>query len=95
MKIKRLLFLLAIVPSLFGCKSNKNNEQTPNEQQDENDQQMLVLNTNSIKISEEKTYKLEATVDSSLQKYLLFWSIENESVATVDNTGLVTGVKTG
>ena len=95
MKIKRLLFLLAIVPSLFGCKSNKNNEQTPNEQQDENDQQMLVLNTNSIKISEEKTYKLEVTVDSSLQKYLLFWSIENESVATVDNTGLVTGVKTG
>ena len=95
MKIKRLLFLLAIVPSLFGCKSNKNNEQTPEEQHEENTQQMLVLNTNSIKISEEKTYKLEVTVDPSLQKYLLFWSIENESVATVDNAGLVTGVKTG
>ena len=95
MKIKRLLFLLAIVPSLFGCKSNKNNEQTPEEQHEENTQQMLVLNTNSIKISEEKTYKLEVTVDPSLQKYLLFWSIENENVATVDNAGLVTGVKTG
>lgn len=95
MKIKRLLFLLAIVPSLFGCKTNKNNEQTPEEQHEENTQQMLVLNTNSIKISEEKTYKLEVTVDPSLQKYLLFWSIENESVATVDNAGLVTGVKTG
>lgn len=95
MNIKKLLFLLAIAPSLFGCKTNKNNEQTPEEQHEENTQQMLVLNTNSIKISEEKTYKLEATVDSSLQKYLLFWSIENEGVATVDNAGLVTGVKTG
>ena len=56
---------------------------------------MLVLNTNSISISEEKTFKLEATIDPSLQKYLLFWSIENENVATVDDNGLVTGIKTG
>ena len=34
-------------------------------------------------------------MDPSLEKYLLFWSSENESVAMIDDNGLVTAVNAG
>ena len=96
MKTKRFLCLLTLTFALFGCKNKKNNvTPTPDSKGGGNEQTMLVLSTNSISISEEKTYKLEATIDSSLQKYLLFWSVEDESIAKVDDDGVVTAVKTG
>ena len=98
MKIKRLLCLLALAPTLSACNLfKKNKEETPQEQHEDSQesQNLLVLNTNSISLPEEKTYKLEATIDPSLSKYLLFWSIEDESVATITDTGLVTAVKIG
>lgn len=96
MKMKRFICLFALTFALFGCKNKKNNvTPTPDNNGNEEAQPMLVLSTNSISISEEKTYKLEATIDSSLQKYLLFWSVDDESVARVDDDGVVTAVKTG
>lgn len=100
MKNKRILAVFPLIFVLFGCSFNlfnKNKNKTP-EQSDNNtepEKVMVSLNTNSISISQEKTYKLEATIDSSLSKYLLFWSVENENVATVDDNGLVTAVSTG
>ena len=98
MKIKRILCLFALIPCLSACNWFKKNKEEPQEEQREDSgetQKMLVLNTNSISIPEEKTFKLEATIDASLSKYLLFWSVEDESIAKVSDDGLVTGVKIG
>ena len=91
MKMKRLVCLLALSTMLFGCnKASKNNSQGGDVIQN-----AIVLNANTISLSEEKTFQLEATVDPSLEKYLLFWSSENESVAMIDDNGLVTAVNAG
>ena len=92
MKMKRLFILLPLVTLLFGCnKQTKNNSSGGGEVI----QNAITLNVNTISLSEEKTYQLEATVDPSLSKYLLFWSSEDEGTATVSDNGLVTAVKTG
>ena len=99
MKKRRLFTIFPLVFVLFGCSFNlfnKNKNKTPDSGGNKEEEKvMLSLNTNSISISKEKTYKLEATVDSSLSKYLLFWSVENENVATIDDDGLVHAVNTG
>ena len=97
MKSKRLLAIFPLVFVLFGCTIfNKNKNKTPdNSANSEPQKAMVELNTNSISLSEEKSYQLEARIDSSLSKYLLFWSIENENIATIDDNGLVTAVSTG
>ena len=93
MKTNRLFCLLALSTMLFGCnKTSKNNSNNNNNQVIQN---AITLNATTISLSEEKTCQLEATVDPSLEKYLLFWSSEDERVATVDDNGLVTAVKVG
>ena len=91
MKTKRLICLLAFATMLFGCnKASKNNSNNNNVIQN-----AITLNATTISVSEEKTFQLEATVDPSLERYLLFWSSEDERVATVSDDGLVTAIKTG
>ena len=101
MKKSKILAIFPLVFVLFGCSfnlfnRNKNNA-TPeqNNNNSEPEKAMVVLNTNSISISQEKTYKLEVSIDPSLSKYLLFWSIENENIATISDDGLVTAISTG
>ena len=92
MKMKRLFCLLAFATMLFGCnKASKNNSDNNNNVI----QNAITLNVNTLSISEEKTFQLTATVDPSLQRYLLFWSSEDDRVATVSDNGLVTAVKVG
>ena len=93
MKMNRLFCLLALSTMLFGCnKTSKNNSNNNNNQVIQN---AIALNATTISLSEEKTFQLEATVDPSLEKYLLFWCSEDERVATVDDNGLVTAIKAG
>lgn len=92
MKMKRLFVLLPLITLLFGCNNKSNSKPSGGGEVIQN---AITLNVNTISISEEKTFQLEATVDPALQKYLLFWSSENEDVALVDDNGLVTAVKKG
>lgn len=92
MKMKRLFVLLPLITLLFGCNNKSNSKPSGGGEVIQN---AITLNVNTISLSEEKTFQLEATVDPALQKYLLFWSSENEDVALVDDNGLVTAVKKG
>ena len=56
---------------------------------------LVTLSTTSISLPEERDYQLEATIDPSLNRYLKFWSSDNEDVATVSDSGLVSAVKKG
>lgn len=56
---------------------------------------LVTLSTTSISLPEERDYQLEATIDHSLNRYLKFWSSDNEDVATVSDSGLVSAVKKG
>ena len=93
MKMKRLFCLLALSTMLFGC--NKTSKNSSNNNNNNVIQNAITLNATTISLSEEKTFQLEATVDPSLEKYLLFWSSEDDRVATVSDNGLVTAVKVG
>ena len=74
-----------------GCsKKNKNSEEQHEEQTS-----LVVLSETTISIPEERTHKLNATIDESLANYLRFWSSENEKIATVNDEGLVTAVSKG
>lgn len=92
MEMKRLFVLLPLITLLFGCNNKSNSKPSGGGEVIQN---AITLNVNTISLSEEKTFQLEATVDPTLQKYLLFWSSENEDVALVDDNGLVTAVKKG
>ena len=91
--MKKLFSFLALAVALISCGTaskarviNRSGNST---------QAMITLNVNTVSISEEKTFQLEATIDPSLSRYLLFWSSENEDVATIDDHGLITAVKVG
>ena len=90
--MKLLLLPLSLLFVLGGCSSN----QSKGGQSSNSDPVNLVtLSETSISVPEERSHQLEATIDSSLERYLRFWSSENEDVATVDENGLVTAVKKG
>ena len=91
MKMKRLFVLFPLLTLLFGCGKGSKNSSGGGEVI----QNAITLNATTISLSEEMTFQLEATVDPSLERYLLFWSSENENIATIDDNGLVTALKTG
>lgn len=79
---------------LAGCGQNNNENAAPQEGEEMN-QSLVSLSTSVISISEEKTYQLTATIDESLNRYLVFWSTRDEEIATVSDSGLVTALKVG
>ena len=89
--------ILIIIPLVFALCRYKNNNKNPDEGGGSVTPKasLISLNTNSISLSQEKTFKLEATIDPSLSKYLLFWSIENENIASISDTGLVSAKNVG
>ena len=92
MKTRLLLLPISLLLLLGGC--NKANSKS-NASQVSDSTSMVTLSETSISVSEERTHQLVATVDSSLERYLKFWSSNNEDIATVDDNGVVTAVKKG
>lgn len=91
---KRLLILSLLSLLVFGgCKkNNKENQGNSDEQQVVS---LVTFSETSITLPEERNHQLVATIDSSLNNYLKFWSSENEDIATVSDEGLVTAVSKG
>lgn len=85
--MKRFLLPLLFIPLILsGCKNKPSSS--------EQEQNMISLSETSITLSEDKTYQLVVNVDDSLKNYLVFWSMRDESIATVVD-GLVTAKKVG
>lgn len=85
--MKRFLLPLLFIPLILsGCKNKPSSS--------EQEQNMISLSETSITLSEDKTYQLAVNVDDSLKNYLVFWSMRDESIATVVD-GLVTAKKVG
>lgn len=56
----------------------------------------IPLNSSNITVEENKTYQLSYSVNpSNANNKEVFWTSENEQIATVDNTGLVYGKSEG
>lgn len=93
MKFLRLLLLpISLLFVLSGCSNNKSSSVEPSNDEPIN---LISLSENYISLPEERSHQLTATIDSSLNRYLKFWSSENEDVATIDDNGMVTAVKKG
>lgn len=85
--LKLIPFLF--VPLLLGaCNSNNNSSS------DEVIKAMVKLNYTSITLSEDKTFKLEVIVDDSLKGKMIFWTMRDDDIASVED-GLVTALKEG
>lgn len=85
--MKRFLLPLLFIPLILsGCKNKPSSS--------EQEQNMISLSETSITLSEDKTHQLVVNVDDSLKNYLMFWSMRDESIATVVD-GLVTAKKVG
>ena len=82
MRFYKVLPILLVPLAIVGCSKNKE-EKT-----------YLSLSETAITLSEDQTFQLEATIDKSLDGYIVFWNIRDEDVASVDN-GLITAKKVG
>lgn len=87
MKLLRRIIPLLLISTLLGGCQKKSSSDEPKEPS-------VKLSYTSITISEDKTFQLEATVDDALKGKMLFWTMRDEDIATVDN-GLVTAIKEG
>jgi len=83
-KFKAFLFLFPLL--LVGCGNNNSVTPAPIEYE-------VTISETKITLMEEFTYQLTAT--SSRAGSLIFWSSSDNSVATVDDTGLVRAIKAG
>ena len=92
MKTKLLLLPISLLFLLGGCANNKVEKVDSATNESTN---LISLSENFISIPEERTHQLTATIDPSLNRYLRFWSSDNEDVATVDENGTVSAVKKG
>ena len=84
----KLIPLLLIPLTIVACNKNSSSS----EQQEE--QSLISLSHTSITLSEDKTFQLSATVDDSLKGKLLFWTMRDDDIASVEN-GLVKAIKEG
>ena len=82
MKYIRFLAFLVLPLSMMSCGNNKE-EKT-----------YVSLSHTSITLSEDQTFKLEASIDDSLKDYLIFWNIRDENIASVSD-GLITAKQVG
>lgn len=97
--MKKILALLCI-PCLFaafaiGCNDNKGGATTSESSVEETVSADITLNTNKVGIYLGESFQLIPTVAEDKKGALVFWSVLNESVATVDDNGLVTAVGVG
>ena len=97
--MKKLLALLCI-PCLLaafatGCKDKKGDDVVSDSSVEETVSADITLNTNKVGIYLGESFQLIPTVAEAKKGALVFWSVLNESVATVDDNGLVTAVGVG
>ncbi len=86
-KLFATLLSIAVL-GLAGCNQNKSGG-------GESDATSLTLNKYELSILPEETFQLETVVEPKNAKYTLEWTSSNSAVATVSNSGLVTGVAEG
>lgn len=92
--MKKLLTLFCMPVLLFamllgGCGGDKKTSMGENKD-------LISLNTTSVEITEESTFQLEVILDESVEEgRILVWTSSDPTVATVDQNGLVTGLKKG
>ncbi len=89
MKLTKLIPLILIPLFLVGCENKAKNSSSQ-----EQEQSLISLSHTNISLPEDKTFQLTVTVDDSLKDNLVFWSIRDEEVASVDN-GLITALHVG
>ncbi|MBP5488154.1 MAG: tyrosine-protein phosphatase [Bacteroidales bacterium] len=85
----RLRYLLCsvLVPFIFACTEPNNSPDTP-----EGPETAVITAANEISVEEGQTVQIEATTNSSAP---ITYESADPSLATVSETGLVTGVKSG
>ena len=81
--------LLLIPLTIVAC--NKNSSSSSEKQEEKS---LISLSHTSITLSEDKTFQLEANLDDSLKGKLLFWTMRDDDIASVEN-GLVKAIKEG
>ena len=91
---KRLLILPLLSLLVFGSCNKKSKENQGNSDQVE-PVSLVTFTENAVSIPEERTHQLVASIDESLNGYLRFWSSEDESIASVNDDGLVTAMRKG
>lgn len=91
MKRHVLLLIPFLAFGLFSCK--KKGQDVPSSTHSE-EKQYITLSTNSVVLPEDRTYQLGVTVDESLKDYLIFYTIRDPDIASVED-GLITGLKEG
>ena len=84
--IHKVIPFLLIPLLLSGCRKKNGS--------DEAQESLVKLSHTSITLSEDKTFQLEAIVDDSLKNTMLFWTMRDEDIASVDD-GFVTALKEG
>ena len=84
---KTIIPLLLFSTLMCGCKKNTPSEDVPEESP-------IKLSQTSITLSEDKTFQLEAIISEEIKGKMLFWTMRDEQIATVEN-GLVTAIKEG
>ena len=89
MKFMKVLPLLIIPFFLLGCK-----DKTPTSSSSEEEQSLITLSHTAISLPEDRTFQLTVDDDESLKDNLVFWTIRDENIATVDN-GLITALQIG
>lgn len=89
-KIIAIILLIFLMFTLISC-SDKNSENQP----ESNDDEVLILNTNSEILSVGSKVKLYASTMPKQENSKLIWKSSDESIAVVDEYGMVTAVGSG
>lgn len=92
MRLSRIIIPLLLI-STFMCGCQKNSPD-PSEDDTPVVEPTIRLSQTSITLSEDKTFQLEVDVDEELKGKMLFWTMRDEDIATVED-GLVTAIKEG
>ena len=84
--MKKLLLSLLLIPFLLGCKSNSKKSDAPTDQ-------YINVSVNEVSIMEEETYQIETEIIK--KGTIVFYSSADDAIASVSDTGLITGIKAG
>ena len=97
--MKKLLSFLCIVMLTFltafaaTCDKNNGGEQQSSLSSSSEAEEVLsnvTLANYHVTLYQGKTYQMQATIDESLTGVLVFWSVNDTSIATIDDNGLIT-----
>lgn len=98
--MKKYTQIFAVIFSLLvlaSCSTNnKSDENSQTDAKDTQDVSAIVLSTNSAEISVDETYQITYTaLPKDVKDVTILWSSADESVATIDEAGIVSGISEG